>query len=142
MAGLSGLRGATVYLDTNLFIYAVEGYAPEETFVRELFAALERGELAAATSELALAEALVRPFALGREDVAATYAELLSPSDRLAVVPVDRAVLVEAARQRAALGLRLPDAIHVASALAAGCGVFLTNDRRLRLPPGVRLELL
>jgi predicted nucleic acid-binding protein len=142
MARLSKLRGATVYLDTNLFIYAVEGYPPEEAFVRELFEALERGELAAATSELALAEALVRPFALGWKDIAAIYAELLSPSDRLAVVPVDRTVLVEAARQRAALGLRMPDAIHVASALAAGCGVFLTNDRRLRLPAGVRLELL
>jgi predicted nucleic acid-binding protein len=142
MASLSGLRGATVYLDTNLFIYAVEGYAPEEAFVRELFTALERGELAAATSELALAEVLVQPFALGREDVAATYAELLSPSDHLTVVPVDRTVLVEAARQRAALGLRMPDAIHVATALAFGCGVFLTNDRRLKLPPGIRQELL
>jgi predicted nucleic acid-binding protein len=85
---------------------------------------------------------LVQPFAIGREDIAATYADLLSASDRLAMVPVDRAVLVEAARQRAALGLRMPDAIHVASALAAKCGVFLTNDRRLKLPPGIRLELL
>ena len=142
MASLSDLRGATAYLDTNLFIYAVEGYAPEEAFVRELFNALEQGELAAATSELALAEVLVQPFALGREDVVATYTDLLRPSERLAVVPVDRAVLVEAARQRAVLGLRMPDAIHVATAFAFGCGVFLTNDRRLKLPPGIRQELL
>jgi hypothetical protein len=36
----------------------------------------------------------------------------------------------------------MPDAIHVASVLAVGCGVFLTNDRRLKLPSSVRLELL
>jgi predicted nucleic acid-binding protein len=142
MARLSRIRGTTAYLDTNLFIYAVEGYEPEEAFVRALFLALEGGEFAAVTSELTLAEVLVRPFALGREDVAATYIELLRPSERLAVVPVDRAVLVEAARQRAALGIRLPDAIHVATALASGCGAFLTNDRRLKLPPGVRQVLL
>lgn len=80
----------------------------------------------------------MRPFVLGREDVAATCAELLQPSGRLAVVPVDRAVLVEAARQRAVLGLRMPDTIHVATALASACGVLLTNDRGLRLPAGIR----
>ena len=94
------------------------------------------------TSELTLAEVLVKPFGLGREDAVAAYTELLTPSDRLAVLPVDRAILVEAARQRAALGMPMPDAIHVATALADGCDLFLTNDRRLRMPPGLAKELL
>ena len=84
----------------------------------------------------------MQPFALGRLDVAATYTDLLQPSERLAVVPVDRAILVEAARQRASLGIRMPDAIYVAAALASGCEVFLTNDGRLKLPPSIRKELL
>lgn len=142
MASLTGISGTTAYLDINLFIYAVEVYEPEQDFVRELFAALERGEFAAVTSELTLAEVLVQPLALGRADVAATYTELLQASDRLAIMPVDRAILIEAARQRAASGVRLPDAIHVATALAAGCKVFFSNDRRLELPPGIRRELL
>ena len=71
MAGLADILGRTVYLDTNIFIYAVEGYAPEEAFLRELFAALEDGRFTAVTSELSLAEVLVKPFELGREDVAA-----------------------------------------------------------------------
>jgi len=142
MAGLADILGRTVYLDTNIFIYAVEGYAPEAVFLRELFAALEEGRFAAITSELSLAEVLVKPFELGREDVVATYTELVAPSERLTIVPVDRAILIEAARQRAALGMRMPDAIHVATALAAGCALFLTNDRRLRLPPGLTKELL
>jgi predicted nucleic acid-binding protein len=72
----------------------------------------------------------------------AAYTELLTPSDRLTVLPVGRAILVEAARQRAALGMPMPDAIHVATALAAGCELFLTNDRRLRMPAGLAKELL
>ena len=51
MARLSRIRGTTAYLDTNLFIYAVEGYEPEEAFVRALFLALEGGEFAAVTSD-------------------------------------------------------------------------------------------
>src|SRR5690242_17056409 len=142
MARLAAILGGTVYLDANIFIYAVEGYAPEEAFLREHFVALEEGRFIAVTSELSLAEVLVKPFELGREDVAAAYTELLTASDRLAVLPVDRAILVEAARQRAALSMRMPDAIHVATALAAGCELFLTNDRRLKLPPELAKELL
>ena len=72
----------------------------------------------------------------------ALYTGLLQPSDHLAVVPVERPILIEAARQRAALRLRMPDAIHVATAVTAGCDVFLTNDSRLKLPPHVSLALL
>src|SRR3954470_5012093 len=104
MAKLAAILGRAVYLDTNIFIYTVEGYAPEEAFLRELFAALEDGRFTAITSELSLAEVLVKPFELGHEDVAAAYTELLTASDRLAVLSVDRAILVEAARQRAGPG--------------------------------------
>ena len=142
MERLTAILGRTVYLDTNILIYAVEGYEPEAAFSGELFAALQEGRFGAVTSELTLAEVLVKPFELGREDVVVAYAELLTPSDRLTVLPVDRAILVEAARQRAALGMPMPDAVHVATALAAGCDLFLTNDRRLRMPPGLAKELL
>ena len=142
MERLTAILGKTVYLDTNIFIYAVEGYEPEAAFLHGLLAALEEGRFTAVTSELSLAEVLVKPFELGREDAVASYTELLTPSVRLTVPPVGRAILVEAARQRAALGMPMPDAIHVATALAAGCELFLTNDRRLRMPAGLAKELL
>jgi predicted nucleic acid-binding protein len=142
MERLTTILGRRVYLDTNIFIYAVEGYEPEAAFLQGLLAALEEGRFAAVTSELTLAEVLLKPFGLGREDAVATYTELLTPSERLIVPPVGRAILVEAARQRAALGMPMPDAIHVATALAAGCELFLTNDRRLKLPSELTKELL
>jgi predicted nucleic acid-binding protein len=39
---------------------------------------------------------------------------------------------------RAQLKLRLPDAIHVATAVATGCSILLSNDRRLKVPDGVQ----
>lgn len=48
------------------------------------------------------------------------------------MLPVSREILVEAARIRAGTALKLPDAIHVATARMCGCEVFLTNDTRIK----------
>ena len=52
-----------------------------------------------------------------------TYEDMLAPSAWLSVLPVDRATLIEAARLQSGLALRLPDAIHVATAVASGCAI-------------------
>lgn len=134
--------GRTAYLDTNFLIYAIEGYEPQRAFVEALFKLLEQQRFKAVTSEFTLAELLVKPFELQRADLIFAYRELFQRSGSLTIVPVDHAILVEAARQRAAHRLNLPDAIHVATAIAASCDVFLTNDQRLKLPPGLPRELI
>jgi predicted nucleic acid-binding protein len=135
---LTELDGEAVYLDANLLIYAVEGYAAFAAALRGLLEAIEAGRIRAVTSELTIAEVLVKPLELGREDLVQVYRDLIEHSGHITLVPVDRAVLVEAARLRAGLGLRLPDAIHVASAVRTGCTAFVSNDRRLALPTTVR----
>jgi predicted nucleic acid-binding protein len=61
----------------------------------------------------------------------------------LRLIPIDQATLREAARLRASLpGLRTPDAIHAATARAAGCALLVTNDTGFRRVPGVNLTLL
>ena len=97
MGLLETCRGRRTYLDTNIFIYAVEGYEPEQAFMRELLAALDAKAFGAVTSEFTLAELLVKPLELGREDVVAAYIDLVQPSDQVAVLPVDRSILIEAA---------------------------------------------
>jgi predicted nucleic acid-binding protein len=47
---------------------------------------------------------------------------------------VDADVTREATRIRSETGMRLPDAIHVATAIVAGADAFLTNDARLNHP--------
>jgi predicted nucleic acid-binding protein len=43
-----------------------------------------------------------------------------------------RDVLIEAARLRANVNIKLPDAIHAATALLTQCSTFVTNDRRFQ----------
>ena len=56
MVILNAIRGERVYLDTNIFIYALEGYPDFVDELTELFESLDAGNLSAVTSELTLAE--------------------------------------------------------------------------------------
>jgi predicted nucleic acid-binding protein len=139
---LDRFAGRTVYLDANTFIYAIEQIEEFAPVVADLMSAIDRGEIQAVTSELTLAETLVKPLREGNEELADDYAAAIQPRRALTVVPVSRDVLVAAARMRAETGLRLPDAIHGVTALQSSCTHFLTNDAGLRVLPGIEVVLL
>jgi len=139
---LNAIQGERVYLDTNIFIYALEAYPAFVDELTELFESLDEGNLSAVTSELTLAEVLVRPFIDGNIERQTAYQHALQSSEVLEVVPVSRDVLIEAARLRSVANLRLPDAIHGATARLTGCATFLTNDRRLLAIPNIEVVLL
>ncbi len=65
MGLVTDLAGQSVYLDANIFIYALEGHERFAAVLTELFGAFDRGEIRAVTSESALAEALVKPLIRG-----------------------------------------------------------------------------
>ena len=109
------LAGGKAYLDSNTLIYAIERVEGFVALVEDLLPAIDAEKIQAVTSELALAEALVKPFADGNEELANDYQGVIQPRPALQVIPVSRAVLVAAARLRAATGLKLPDAIHAAT---------------------------
>ena len=120
-----------IYLDTNVWIYALEGFESFAQPLAELFARIDEGELAAVTSELTLAEVLVKPFQSNHHELERIYVETLQSSATLTVAPVSREVLMSAARLRAQYPpLKLPDAIHAATALAYDARTFITNDAR------------
>ena len=131
-----------VYLDTNIFIYALEGYPVFRAVLATLFEALDRGELTAVTSELTLAEVLVKPLLDHHAERQAAYLQALQPSASLQIVPVSREVLIAAARLRADAHLKLPDAIHAATAQFTGCDQFLTNDAHVSAIPGLAIRRL
>ncbi|HEX5647226.1 MAG TPA: PIN domain-containing protein [Nitrospira sp.] len=131
-----------IYLDTNIFIYALEGYPVFRAVLTTLFTALDRGELMAVTSELTLAEVLVKPLLDRHAERQAAYLQALQPSPSLQLVPVSREVLIAAARLRADANLKLPDAIHAATAQLTGCDQFLTNDARVPALPGLAIRRL
>ena len=127
--------GDRVYLDTNVFIYFVEGHPLFADALRDLFVAIDEGSIAATTSELTLAEVMVKPIAMSRPDIAAEYAALLARGSAIDVRPIDRATLLRGAELRAQFGGRAFDAIHVASAERANSDYILSEDRRLVVSP-------
>lgn len=97
MAGLTSLK-SHVYLDTNVFVYALEGYEEFRLRLIKLFETLDHGELQAITSELTLAEVLVKPLLDRSQEREAAYHRALRSSVSLQVMPVTRDVLITAAR--------------------------------------------
>jgi predicted nucleic acid-binding protein len=62
MGILAALQGQRTYLDTNIWIYAIEGYSTYAPALTDLFSAIDSHQLQAVTSELTLAEVLVKPL--------------------------------------------------------------------------------
>ncbi|MFG1229222.1 type II toxin-antitoxin system VapC family toxin [Xanthobacter wiegelii] len=132
-----------VNLDTNVFITAMEQAGARSDHAWWVLSSLEEGEFVGVTSELTLSEVLVKPLERGADAVVEAYQGMIAPSVGFDVLPVDRAVLVVAARLRAGrASLKLPDAIHVATAQLGGCGFFVSADERIAVPTGMaRLPL-
>ena len=125
-----------IYLDANFFIFLVEG--PSSALHRFLLSSLNR-DVVLVTSELTLLETLAGARKSGDDRLAALNEAVLAPGDDLLDVrPIDRAVLRRAAVVRSDPGNKTPDAIHVATAMEAGCEAFVSSDRKLRVPDGLR----
>ena len=143
MGLVNDLEGRRVYLDTNIFIYALNGFPAYAPTLVELFDCIESGGISAATSELTLAELLIVPFRHGNADEEKRCRMILRPRPYLPLLPVSIEILEAMARLRAAQpSMRTPDAIHAATAQLAKCDVFLTNDHRLKAISGLRSVLL
>ncbi len=126
------LRGDRIYLDANIWIYALEDFPDYSEPITDLFTAADEGSLTLVTSELTLAEILVKPIRTIDTAKQRTYTETITSTNSLTAVPASRSILIQAAEIRASTKLKLPDAIHAATALSNGCTTFLTNDKQFR----------
>lgn len=131
-----------IYLDTNVFIKAVEGLDEAAAPAKILIQALrDRRSGIAATSEITFAEVLApakRPDALPLHTKRRAYLDLLLWSGFVALIPVNRDILIETAALRATGRFKLPDAIHLVSAIRARCRFFVSADRDFdKMPEGM-----
>lgn len=124
------LRGARVYVDANAWIYAREPDAKWDE-LRAFFGWAQNGQWKLVTSELSLAETLVWPIKNRDRGAQSAFGSQIHSAPHLMVLPVSRAVLVEAATLRATRALEMPDAIHAASAKLSRYSHFLTGDEEL-----------
>jgi len=121
-----------IYFDTVAFIYWVE---ENPDFMHKVEAVvLDASEAGASfcTSVLSIAEFGVQPTAKGRQDLIFKFDELLLNAD-FDVLNVDREAAVISYQLRARYPtIKAIDALHLASAIQAGCDFFVTNDIRLK----------
>jgi predicted nucleic acid-binding protein len=132
----------SLYLDTNVFIKAVEGTDEAAVPAKRLIEAL-RGHRSgvAATSEITFAEVLASPQrsdALPLQIKRRAYLDLLVWSAFITLIPVSRDILIETADLSTVARFILPDAIHLVSAIRGGCRFFVSTDRDFdKLPQGM-----
>ncbi len=139
-----------IYLDTNVFVVAIEHTGELRAIVQQLIGQGAKHPQLFVTSELTLAELLVKPLKLRHETeaealdrrnaiyltpgtLAAIYADLIGGQPGLQVWPVDRTILILSAFHRAGnSAIKLPDAIHLATAEQTECTHIVTGDQRLK----------
>lgn len=138
--GLRGIR--QLAFDTAPLIYFVERHP--SYFDRMLFIMryVDSGLIAGVAFTMALAEVLVQVLRAGDKALTEHYEAILSKSHNFRLEPVMTMVARQAADLRARYNLRTPDALHVATAMVAGCDAFLTNDTTLQRVKEIAVLLL
>jgi len=131
-----------VLLDTCVWIYHFEQNAEFGKAANYVIEQLEAGRFRAVASELTLLELIVKPLQIGRQDAADDYETLLSYFPNLALEPISREILLEAAALRARYRVRTPDAIQLATAFKSGATLAITNDEGWRNIEGLETLLL
>ena len=114
--------------DADVLIYAAVPDHPLGRRVRALFPVAPTtasGEVAGIGSVLLIPELLTKPLRQGADAELEALSLLLS---RLDVRPTDEATADLAAALGASYGLRAADAVHLATAVAAGADRFITNN--------------
>lgn len=124
----SSLNGS-VYLDTNILIALFEGQHPRQLALREFMNIAIGAKIATFhTSALSFSELLVKPYRTKDEQLAQQYLQLARSINWLAVQHLTPIVIETAAVLRATTTLRLPDALHIATAMLTDCERILTFD--------------
>ena len=137
------LKGHQVVgLDTMLFIYSMEARRSYIPFLRSIFYYIERGLTKGVTSIITLIEVLIKP--LKDQDIKAVknYKFLLNNFPNIRMVNIDPQVAEKGAELRATYGIRIPDALQLASAIENQATIFLSNDYNLKKIKEIEIVLL
>jgi predicted nucleic acid-binding protein len=119
-----------IFLDTNFFIYLIEGSGPRSTRARYLLQAFSERQDDILTSVMTVGEVLVIPLRMGDHGLAQRYRQIFR-GPGITVLPFVEEAAERFALLRAGGAIKPPDAIQLATAGTAGCDLFLTNDERL-----------
>lgn len=125
MGKLNSQLGRRVYLDTNTTIYAGEGYETHAARIKFVLQGMTEGEITAVTSDLTVAEVLVKPKRDNNRKLELAYLQFFLPTKSFRNSAISRDVLETRGRYSRQ---QRPE--------AAGCDSFRLGDQRtLRFVP-------
>jgi predicted nucleic acid-binding protein len=117
---------ALLLMDSGPIVYVLEGHPKFGPRFMPLFEAHEARRLRFAVTTITIAEVLTGPLRAADEALARRHCAILE--SRQTIEP-DIDIAESATRLRAALRLKLADAIQAASALTIGAAALVTHDR-------------
>ena len=124
---LSGLPAqALVLVDSAPIIYFLDGHPVLGARFKPLFDAHAAGKIRFVITTITVAEVLTGPLQARDEALVRRYRAILESWSPL---ELDVATAESAARLRATLRLKLPDAVQAASALSVNAAALVTHDR-------------
>lgn len=142
MGLLEAVQGRKVYFDANIFIYFLEGAAPYQALLGSLFEALAAQRFTAQTSLLTVTEILPPLVRANHSAAIAGAIDLVRDSGLIETHSASDQIFIQAGFLRGAIGMKTPDALHVATAISQGADIFLTNDQGIRTPSSLTRLLL
>ena len=130
-----------IAIDTSIVVYLLDNHPRYVDLAAAVMEAIEQGRLQGVTSTITLAEVLTAPAKAGNVPALQDYELYLTHFPNFSILPPDAATARQAALVRAQTGLRLPDAIQIATARQAGAQAVVGNDKSWRNKTGA-LQLL
>ena len=121
-------RGRLV-IDSAPIIYVLEEHPALSTRFLPVFERAESRDYELVITTITLAEVLAGPLRHGNETVADAYRDTLSSPPVWRVVDLTADIAHRAARIRGRTGLRLPDAVQVATAIETSSVGLVTHGR-------------
>ena len=143
MGPLTLPAGGSVYIDANAIIYSVERIEPYRELLAPMWEEARAGRFRL-TSQRAcrIGDRSSSPCGKATPGLRCYSAPIFTAAE-MELIPATLTVWEDAARIRAATGLKTSDALHAATALSTGSVLFITNDadfRRVQSLPIVVLD--
>lgn len=136
---IAELKGQSVYIDANVFIYFLDGKEPFLSKVTPFFESIMDGDIIGFTGEAVIAEVMVHPYKYGNLAMIERFKAFFAQEDFLAILSHDSNAFDLASKLSGTKGMKLVDSLHMATALQAGCSHMLTHDNGMKFVDGITI---
>jgi predicted nucleic acid-binding protein len=127
---------ALLLMDSAPIIHLLDSHPTFGPRFKPVFEAHAAGRVRFAVTTITVAEVLTAPLEAGDEALVRSYRAIL---ESWQCIDLDVEITESAARLRASLRLKLPDAVQAASALAINAAALVTHDRDFSKLKSLRL---